>query len=314
MNLGVTSAFPPAVSGAAVHLGGKALLGAVSDLAGSARTDVMADAFRVDHQPGIDSLGAAAARGAQVSVLADSREWRDANPQVAGGVHVQGYGEAPTKQHGKAITVDGGARGMVGTDLLGADALGKLEVGVELGGPAAQALRSLQVAARAGKHGDGMRQAAAAAAQLGVVTNDPAAGWWGVTDAIEHAVDSAQSRLRIVSAGMDDHGIADRIAQAARRGVDVDIVSYAADVKGKVARTLTDAGVHLHSADKDSLKAQGRGLHGLQLVADDHAVVSGAYLLEDMLHGSSGRQSRELGVVLDGAAAKTVADAVDGYF
>jgi phosphatidylserine/phosphatidylglycerophosphate/cardiolipin synthase-like enzyme len=298
-----------AASTPSLVIGGRDVLAASREVADSARQVLRVDTFRTSSEPNVDAVVAAARRGVDVHALvdtdtaADSPAFRDS---LAGIATVTEYGAEPFKQHGKAISRDG-ADALVATDVSDAKSLHRLEMGVRFGGPAAAAFDAVQQLTP----GSSRSEANAAfedARRAGIVVNDPHHEHRGVSATLDQLVDDASSDLLVVSKLFDSGGLAKQLAHAAERGVATTVVTH--EIDSGDADRLRDAGVDVRVVDYASAAARDAALHGTVIAADDAALLTTMPLAKKAIKGSDGRQSRELGVVLDGALAHRLTDAV----
>ncbi len=110
--------------------------------------------------------------------------------------------------------------------------------------------------------------------ELHIVTNAPEQGRAEITEAYRDLIRGAKERLWIASPGISDRDIMNDIADAARRGVDVKIISSqkaaVAPPIGWVARAHLE---NLHAAGGRGYEAPGT-IHRKAMIADDQAVLS----------------------------------------
>lgn len=301
-----------AIANAVVHVGTPSLRGAIDDLAKGATSSLHVDVFRVGDDAVVDSLTALAERRVSLTVLADTDSATGKLVKALKRQAGDGWDELgadPLKQHGKSASRDAGGRGLVGTDLADEDAARRIELGVTFDGDAAAALGRVHAA------GPGTRSALGdaldAAAAAGVVVNDPRTGALHATKAVELLVDEHGGRLRIMTKAFDDEALAERIAGAVRGRMDEPAELLTHSIPKKQQRLLEDAGVVVHEIDEKDAEKAATALHGTLIDSNRGAFIGSPYLEERVLYGSGGRQSREVGVMLDGDAAAQARAAYD---
>ncbi len=303
MNVAGTSRIG-AIASATVHVGTSSIRGAVDDLARHATTSFHADVFRVGDDAVVDSIRSLGTRDVSLSILADTDTATGKLVKVlrrqAGNAWDE-LGADPLKQHGKSASRDGGIEAFVGTDIADEDAARRIELGVTYGGEAAAATGAMHAAS-----GAGLAAAIDAAAATGVVANDPRTGARFATEAVELRIDDHGGRLRIMTKAFDDKALAERIA-ASVRGAKLDepaeLLTH--EIPKAQRRLLKDAGVVVRKLNEQDAEQAKTALHGTVIDTNRGAFLGSLYLKERVLHGSSGRQSREVGVMLvDDAAAQ----------
>lgn len=297
-----------AIADAVVHVGTPAVRGAIGDLARDATTAFHVDLFRVGDKAIVRTFEGLLGRKVPMSVLADTdvatgKLAKAVRKLVGDGWHE--LGTNPLKQHGKTASRDGGLRGFVGTDIADEDAVFRIELGATFGGDASQALGRVHAAPAAG-----LEDAIDAAAETGVVINDPRTGARHATAAIEQLIDDHGGRLRIMTKAFDDEALAKRIAIAVA-GMEGPAELMTHDIPKAQRKLLERAGVVVRELSaKDAEKAES-ALHGTLVDTNRGAFIGSPFLEQRVLHGSSGRRSREVGVVLEGDAAAQARAAYD---
>ncbi|MCB0878179.1 MAG: hypothetical protein KDC46_04280 [Thermoleophilia bacterium] len=301
------------VTDARIVTGGAEVLADAARIVRDAHHDVNIALFRTTHAPIFDALSAVARRGVHVEMLVDDREVArtPVPPWLASHAVLHGYGPAPGKQHSKAISIDGGHRVLVATDVSDHDALGRMEFAAELHGEDAAVVEKLLVATM---RGDSAAQldALAGAASRGVYANDPTLGWFGLTDTIESLLASARTRLDVATKVLIDARTGAALIAAAQRGVATRVLAHEGDPK--ILAALRDAGVHVSLVPYETADAARLTMHGTAIRSDERALFTTAYFDPRVLHGSTDRRSRELGMVLDGSAARQLDAAIDHVF
>ncbi len=288
---------------------GDVLLGEVTRLIDDADSRVWIDIFRTSHEPTMEALAGAAERGVAVHVMGDARELEHRPPALPeDGISIQAWHDKPGKQHAKVVAIDDRSA-IVGTDVAASASLQRIEAGVQVFGPAADAVRNLQRAARSGNP-TWLREAAAESRPHGIYVNEPYVGVLDASAAIDHLLGSAEEQLTVVSRHVRDETARGALMDAATRGVDVRLVTVD-EYDGDELEELRAAGVTVTALDKGEARREGRMLHGLLAVADGAGLVSTAYLDPRLLRGSAGRQSREATVLLDGPLAQELHAAID---
>jgi phosphatidylserine/phosphatidylglycerophosphate/cardiolipin synthase-like enzyme len=297
----------PATAHPTPVVGGAAVLAASSAIADAATQTLHVDTFRPTRPANLASFSNAAGRGVDVQFLLDT-ENLDA-PKVAEGSraalagvgHVREFGTAPFKQHGKAISRDG-IEAMVASDVSDAQSEQRLEFGVRFAGPAAAALATVQAVA---PDADAATANAAydAARATGIVTNDPHHARHDVTHAVNALIKHADHQLVVVTKLFDSSDTVDRLLDAAQHGARTSL--YTHELPKRQAKQLDKAGVDVHVVDHDVV-----GLHGTLVASDGTVLLSSVPLLDRALVGNKHRQSRELGVAIDGAPAAALVDEV----
>lgn len=275
---------------ASVVIGLKNTLDATAEIARTAEHSITGDMFILYADNALHAALAEAKPGLDITFLADPEKLGGASitSKMLGGIgaKVTPHGAMPNKVHAKSLVVDG-ADGMISSGAWFTDG-GKrnnwLDLAVRVRGDAARAVEQLTLTSVAGDRA-AFEGAAHAAAQQGIYINDPAQGVMELGPQVRHMIENASERLIIATKRTDSPEV-DGMLQAARdRGVEV---------------TRYDRGV------------TGKTLHGNVIVADNVAYIGSGMLNNRTLKGSgsSGRMSRELGVVIDGPAVDDVVTAI----
>jgi hypothetical protein len=293
-----------AVTSASVHAGTPELRSALEAFVGRAEGSLHVDLFRADDKLVIQSL---VDRGddLSVSVLADSvaTRGRQAKRLRRLSDSWERFGADPLKQHGKTLSRDGGAEGIVATDVADGDAGRRVELFARFDGAPARALADVHAA-------EGTKALAAAidrAAATGVVINDPRVGATHATTAVQLITNGA-GPIRVLTKAFDSRALAKTLARRASTGP-VELVTH--HIPRAQRKLLRDAGVNVRVIDERDAERSGVALHGTLIHTDDHALLGSIYLEGRVLHGSKGRASREAGVLLGGDAAAQAARASD---
>ncbi len=297
-----------AIANAVVHVGTPAVRGAIDDLAREATTAFHVDLFRVGDKAIVRSIQGLAERKVPITVLADTDVATGKLAKTVRKLAGAGWSELgadPLKQHGKSASRDAGARAFVGTDVADEDAIYRIELGATFGGDAARALGRVHAAPA-----NGLADAIDAAAEAGVVINDPRTGARHATDAIELLVDDHGGRLRIMTKAFDDEALATRIATAVQ-GIDGPAEVMTHTIPKSQRRILERAGVVVRRLSEKEAERAESALHGTLIDTNRGAFIGSPYLEQRVLYGSSGRHSREAGVVLAGDAASQARAAYD---
>lgn len=297
-----------AIADAVVHVGTPAVRGAIDDLAREATTSFHVDLFRVGDKAIVRSFAGLAQRDVPMSVLADTDQATGKLVKTVRKLAGNGWSELgtePLKQHGKSASRDGGVRAFVGTDIADEDAVRRIELGASFGGDASQALGRVHAAPPAG-----LKDAIDAAAETGVVINDPRTGARHATDAIELLIGDHGGRLRIMTKAFDDEALVKRIVAAARH-TDEPAELLTHSIPKAQRAMLKDAGIMVRRLDEKGAEKLESALHGTLIDTNRGAFIGSPYLEQRVLYGSAGRRSREAGVVLDGDAALQARAAYD---
>jgi hypothetical protein len=165
--------------------------------------------------------------------------------------------------------------------------------------------------AATGAGGAALADAIDAAAAAGVVANDPRTGAHHATDAIELLIGDHGGRLRIMTKAFDDEALAERIAAAVRGGIDGPAELLTHDIPKGQRKLLERAGMTIREIDEKDAEKAATALHGTLIDTTNGAFIGSPYLEERVLYGSGGRQSREVGVMLEGDAATQARAAYD---
>jgi phosphatidylserine/phosphatidylglycerophosphate/cardiolipin synthase-like enzyme len=282
-------------------VGGPAVAQAVVDIAAAANSRIAYNAFRVTNNDVQSAITGAADRGVTVGGLIDADVVdKETRQSLASAGDVIRYAPSPGKQHSKAIVADA-RRGLVATDLADIEGLNRVEYGVEVRGDAARALDEL-VRLTHDAPASHASQAIRAAANHGIVMNEPAHGHTGLTGAVGDAVSGASSKLTVLTKELSSEDMATQIADAARRGVTVLVATES--IPKTLRSELVDAGVTVRKVKAG--KSEGRGMHGTLIASDDQTLVGSIYLKDSVLVPGRDRRSRELGVLLAGEPAAQI--------
>ena len=285
-----------AITDATLRFGTPALRSAFADLARRATTSMHVDLFRVGDDAAAATFGSLAKRNLPFTVLADTdattgKAARLLREQVGDGW--QELGTDPLKQHGKSASINGGTEAMVASDIADPDAAHRIELALEFGGAPARALGRIHAAAGE----EELARALEAGAKLGIVANDPRVGAFYATEAIQQLIAAPGARLRVMTKAFDDEDMARQIAAAVRQASDgVELLTH--EIPKAQRKLLERAGVTVRIIDADEAAKAGVELHGTLIVTEDRAFIGSAYLESRVLHGSGGRQSREVGAVV----------------
>lgn len=286
-------------------VGGAQVLAASREIADAATASLYVDTFRPTREQNLAAFAAAAARGAEVHLQLDSESLdaprtpngsRDALSAV--GTIIE-YGANPYKQHGKAISRDA-TEAMVASDVSDVKSEPRMEFGVRFSGAAVEALQAVQALAPHDSRATATAVIDAAAAQ-GIVVNDPRHGERRVSDALASLVAESSDELYVATKAFDSGSLAKDLARAAARGVPTTVVTE--DMPDRQRRRLREAGVVVHVVDGDEALEHHTALHGTIVATGGTTLLTSMPLIKRAIVGSDGRQSRELGVVVDGAAS-----------
>lgn len=281
---------------------------AIEDLTARATDHVHADVFRISDRQIVTRLSLLPERGVTLSVLADSENvgGRLAKELRTAASTWHELGASPLKQHGKSLTRDGGAEAIVATDIADDAATRRIELATSFEGAPARALAAVHAAPFGG--GAALDDALAAAAREGVVINDPRSAVRWATSAVEQLI-GGEGPVRVVTKSFGSPDLAARLADRARAGSAVEVVTHAMP-KAQQA-TLRDAGATVRVLDEEVATKAGLALHGTMIESGGDALIGSLYLENRVLYGSKGRQSREVAAVVSGQAAIDLRAAVD---
>ncbi|MCW2922810.1 MAG: hypothetical protein JWM98_214 [Thermoleophilia bacterium] len=261
----------------------------VGAVARSAKHTLSGELFLLDHKPTSQAIEASAA-GDKAFVVDPERLGMgqvDEGMLKRIGAVIHPHGQMPNKVHAKMLVADGD-RGIISSGAFYTNK-GKrddwFDLAVTVNGETARRAEALT---RTTVSGDtaAFQRAAKEAAAVGVYMNDPAQGVLELAPQMRNMIENARHRL-IIAVKRTDSPEFQKLLQTARdNGVDV-----------TVHQRMTKA------------------LHGNIIVADDHAYVGSAMLNRRGLEGSgsSGRKSRELGVVVKGQLTDQIVAALEHH-
>ena len=295
-----------AISVAAVHVGTPELRGALGGMARRATDHLHVDLFQASDASVVDQL-VSRAGDIRVSVLADtdnavgpdaSRSALELTRQLrrAIGDGWTALGGNPLKQHGKSASRDEGAEGLVATDLADAGAFERIELAVTFQSAPARSLAAVHAAPADDL--EGLRRRLARAAADGVLVNDPRVPARHVTEGAQLLMRDPGAWLRIATEQFDS---IDAVREIAAMGAAAELVTHS--IPKAQRRTLAKAGVTVRVVDEERARRARAALHGTVIDSEHGVLVTSAYLVDRVMHGSPGRQSREVGVLLSDAAA-----------
>jgi hypothetical protein len=295
-----------AITRAQLHVGTPALRSLVDDVAARASARLHVDVFRIGDEAVVGRLLGRADDGVAVSVLADADAsvGSVADRLRAGVAEWFDIGRDPFKQHGKSMSRDAGAEGIIATDIADDDAVRRIELALHVEGEPARALAALHDA----RGPAAIRDALDAAAGLGIVANDPRVGRLDATAAIEQLVRDSDGPLRIMTKAFDDDALTRLLVERARTG-QVQLLAH--DIPKAQRKLLERAGVLVMRVDEADAEAAGTALHGTLVSTNGRALLGSPYLESRVLRGSDGRQSREVAAVVAGDVATQAAAAWD---
>lgn len=306
-NLLMQIATIPAQSRPIPLFGGDRVLRSARDLAWTAAATMRVDTFRPTDRPTLDVFHHAARRGVEVSFRVDTRAAAQVTKRLREYAQVVEYGDAPLKQHGKAIAVDG-VFGLVGTDVSDSESRGRMDMGVQFGGAAAAALDRLLAIDSSRLVTAAERNVVEDARATGILLNDPRLGVRHATDAIRDALTGAERTLLVSTKQFDDATCVAQLQDAVRRGVAARLVTN--DIPDVQRAALEQAGVAVTLIAGAVDQPPAVSLHGTLIVVDESiALVGSPYLVTRVLDGSDTRQSREMMVAVSGATAREFAQA-----
>ena len=281
-----------------VITGGTAATDAAIDLIGRANRTLTGEVFVLDDASVVGAINRQLDEHAVVNLLADTEHFarkggkRMALDQLstAGAKYVP-HGDDATKIHSKSLVANGDDA-IVTTAAFTDDTHFKDDISVLFKGDAARAVEVLTQAAFTQDRAT-IKQAAKVAAQHGIYVNDPHFGVRLLRKAVNGLIDDATQRIVLQTKQFSDLASAERLV-AALADPNIDVRVIATTVSKKVQRVLDEAGINV----------ERRPVHANVLISDDRAYVGSAYLQKrPMARSKAKRQSREMGVVLDGKRA-----------
>jgi hypothetical protein len=300
----------PASSHPRPVISGRAVGHAVRDIIDHAKESVDMSAFRISLEPTLDALDDAHARGVHIDLLADSQNLDDATtPQTTrdalrGAVDVlREYGDEPYKQHAKSVGRDR-AEALIASDVSDEKSPGRMEFGVRFDGPAAAIYDDVHHITAATPKAEAKRVFDAARA-VGILVNDPQHDVWDVSTGATSLIDHANHSLLIVTKALESKDMIHKITDAAERGVRTTVITN--NIKPPLRDSLLASGVELKSIAWHTI-AEPLNIHGTVIATNGVAMVTSLPLVSRAIKGSKGRQSRELGVTVDGTAGRSMMD------
>lgn len=242
-----------------------------------AQSSLTVEAFRLADRRIVGAIGDRAADQVDVRILADPEEWamgrlsRDVlEPK---GATFTRFGDEPDKLHSKAAVADH-ERAVITTSAW-VDAMrdGWVDLSVFFGGDAARALESLTKATMTADKG-AIQRAAVTAAAHGVLLNDVANDVYILRDQLVRMIDGASESVTIVTKRYADPAIDAAVTRARGRGLPVHV------------------------------EQRSKPWHANMVIADGQAYVGTGHMSKRSMSGggSSGRRSREIGVLVDDPA------------
>lgn len=302
----VIPVLPPS-AGARVLVGGPKVLEASLAIAQGAQESLEVDTFRPTRAANLDAIAAAAGRGVDVRLRLDTDTIAPRRDELARLGSITEYGADPFKQHAKGISRDHGADALVATDVSDVKSEPRMEFGVRFGGAAGAAFEGVQRLAP-GAAPEAVTQAMDAARSLGVLANDPRNGRRDVSTALQALVASAKDELYVVSKLFDSTALVKDLASAAKRGAKTTLATH--EIDDEQAGLLTRAGVTVTRVPYGPAIDRNAALHGTIVAADGVTLLTSMPLKKGAIVGGKGRESREFGVALDGAAAAELVNTV----
>lgn len=299
----------PAAARPTLTVGHKNLTRAVVSIVESSRSDLHVAAFRLGAGDVLNAIEGAAQVGVRPYLLLDT----DATPQKtirranAFAADVVTLGTDPIKQHSKAVVADQ-KRAVVATDLGDPDAGHRLELGVSFSDRPAATLAKLLAVSPDEPNGR-LRVVAREAAAEGLLLNDADARVFHLTSALRDALGGATRTIRISTKAWDDEQSTQLLATNTTPR-ERTLITH--EIPKEQRKRLEQAGVNVHVLDAATAATAGRELHGTALAVDGRALVTSAYVVTRVLDGSKQRRSRELGVAVDGDAARAVDQLIRG--
>jgi phosphatidylserine/phosphatidylglycerophosphate/cardiolipin synthase-like enzyme len=297
----------PPSAGARVLVGGPAVLDASLDIATNAKQSLEVDTFRPTRAANLDAIAAANDRGVDVHLRLDTDSIAPKRADMDRLGTIAEYGADPFKQHAKGISRDHGEDALVATDVSDVKSEPRMEFGVRFGGAAGAAFAGVQTLAR-GSSPETVAAAMDGARALGVFANDPHNGRRDVSTALSSLVGSAKDELYVASKLFDSKQLVKELAAAVDRGARTTVVTH--DIDAEQTDLLTKAGVTVQLVPYGPAIDRNAALHGTIVAADGVALMTSMPLKKGAIVGGKGRESREFGVGLDGAAAAELVSTV----
>lgn len=274
------------------------LIPAVGKVIDDARERIDVTSFRVNGPLTVPKLGVASEHGVKIRAVIDAdRTDSMQRARLTSWAKVEDYGTDPWKQHGKAIAADNKI-GIVATDILGDADEHQVDAGIRLHGSTASSLQHLLQTLSSNAKPEATRAVADAVRGQGILVNDPKLNIDHLSDGIRSMLAGAEQTLTVISKDFDDPECLRLMAEAAHRGVTTRLLTW--NASDTDISKLRAAGVQA------VVEPMNHKFHGLLIKADNQALLGSSYLAERVLDGSSGRKSRELGVVVDGSVAQTL--------
>lgn len=281
-------------------IGSAASLDALADVAGSARSSVVGELFKLEDAPVLSVLRERAGR-AQVHLHGDSESIADGAFRIGAddGALVTGHGNKPIKLHTKGVVADHERAALAtAAPVPGLRADDSVDFFATFDGDAARALESATAAAIIGRSDEVLRTARDAA-RAGIYFNDPAHGVRLLTPRLDRLVDDASDFLVVGSKRLDDMTMIRRLAGRQQDGVRVLVETgkHASPAQVQAARDL--------GLDVTHLGMEGRRLHGNFMIADGAEAYFGTSSLSErgLARETAKRPTREMGWFTNDAAA-----------
>ena len=298
----------PVHPGEMLHVvpGGTSVLRALERRIGEGRGDIAMDLYQLSERSTADALLARADRGDAIHVLGDARlrlgGLGDELERITGRGSWQTYGGSDPNwwQHAKAYHFAGsnGPEAWITNLAPIPDTHQRTELAVVVGGDAAAAARAVTEATLDGSTSRIQGTIDAAAGQ-GILVNDPIARRSHLTEGIAELLeDNARDDLLVVTKGIQDAAMTDRLVAARAAGRDVRV--YVRDLSRIDAERLRAGDVPTWVVG-GGLKPRVNLIH-----SGDRAIVGSAFLWARMVGSSSETTSRDIGVLLANADADAV--------
>lgn len=301
-----------------IILGGPVAMGALPKRIDAAQA-VAIDMYQFADRPTLDALdrlagrAGLAGRSGAIHVLADhglpggnmDDQLRAVVARADG--RFATYGELPENyQHAKVYHFldDASDPGSVETWVTNLAPIPKAHVRTELsmrlGGDAARSSHDVTLRTLEGDPA-AIREAVDGAARHGVLYNEPEVGRFHLTEGIRELLEGDWPDLSVITKGIEDVRSTSSLIAARRAARAVQV--HVRDVAKRDARRLAEGGVPV-------IVTMGPMQPRINAIfAGDRAIVSSAFLWGDMVGRPGAATSRDAGVLLEGAQARTVRDA-----